>query len=244
MKININILYPVVMVILGCQLFLMAEAKAESLNESKVISNTKSQAMKMPMYKPPRRGAPTLTIGGGTRGINENAPSVSVLAPDHIALTMNEQPVLSWYTSNPDSMRLEFLLIDEEGIDPLLELNLKSSNIKEGIQSLNLARHGVKLKPGVKYQWSITLIVDENHRSNDIISTGMIEKQDMDEALAAKLTKADSTEDVYIFAEEGYWYDAISLLTELIEKNPENQVFKQLRTELLNQIGLIASASN
>ena len=49
-----------------------------------------------PVYKPPPRGAPGGRMGGGTRGIS-GAAVVSILAPDHVGLTMQEQPSLHWF---------------------------------------------------------------------------------------------------------------------------------------------------
>ena len=217
---------------------LLPQAMADPSITSEMKANKSTQVMRIPMYQPPRRGAPSTRVGGGTRGIGGNTPTVHVLAPDHVGLTVNEQPTLSWYMSKPTSMRFEFMLINEEGEEPLLELTLDSANLKEGIQSLNLADHGVKLKPGMQYQWSVVLIPEEEHRSNDIISSGMIERRDLTGDLKTKLNKANSNEDVFIYAQEGYWYDAITELTTLIKKDPDNEVLKKQHAQLLNQVGL------
>ena len=206
---------------------------------SELKSNKSTQAMKMPMYQPPRRGAPNIRVGGGTRGLAGVTPTLHVLAPDHVGLTASEQPTLNWHMSKPGSMRLEIMLIDEEGMDPLLELSIDSSKLKAGVQSVNLADHGVKLKPGMKYQWSVVLVAEEGHRSNDIISSGMIEHRNITGSLKTKLSKADSQEDVFIYAQEGYWYDAISELTGLIKKHPDNELFKKQHKQLLEQVGLL-----
>ena len=219
---------------------LLPQAIADPSITSEIKANKSTQAMRMPMYQPPRRGAPNTRVGGGTRGIAGAAPSIHVLAPDHVGLTASEQPTLSWYMSKPTSMRFEFMLIDEEGDEPLLELTLDSANLKEGIQSLNLADHGIKLKPGMQYQWSVVLIPEEGHRSNDIISSGMIERRDLTAPLKTKLNKADSNEDVFIYAQEGYWYDAVAELETLIKKNPDNEILKKQHAQLLNQVGLLA----
>lgn len=195
-------------------------------------------ATKMPLYKPPKRGAPATRVGGGTRGIDREIPVVYVLAPDHVGLTGSEQLTLSWYMSKPTTMRFEFLLIDEEGIEPLLELTLDANQLKTGIQGLNLADYGIKLKPGMQYQWSVALIPDVKHRSSDIISSGMIERKNTTVRLANQLDNAEAKEDVFIYAESGYWYDAISELSGLIEKDPENKTLKQQRAALLEQVGL------
>lgn len=136
-------------------------------------------------------------------------------------------------------MRLEILVIDEEGIDPLLELTLDSSKLNKGIQSINLAEHGVKLKPNVKYQWSVVLIAEEGLRSNDIIYNGVIERRKLTNSLKIKLDKANSQEDVFIYAQEGYWYNAIAELIGLMKKKPNDKILQKQYAELLNQVGLL-----
>lgn len=213
-------------------------ALADDIKSSSIAANNSKAAMRMPLYQPPRRGAPNIRVGGGTRGLSGEKPTIHVLAPDHVGLTISEQPSLSWYISKPSKMRLEILVMDEEGIDPLLELTFDSNKLKEGIQSINLAKHGVKLKPNVKYQWSVVLIAEEGHRSNDIVSSGMIERRTITKSLKAKLAKANSKEDVFIYAQEGYWYNAINELTGLLKKTPNDEMLKKQYSELLTQVGL------
>ncbi|MCK5091489.1 MAG: DUF928 domain-containing protein, partial [Gammaproteobacteria bacterium] len=194
--------------------------------------------IKVPVYKPPKRGAPAARVGGGTRGVDGVLPDVYVLAPDHVGLTTHEQPTLSWYMSKPTAIHFEFSLIDENGIEPLLELTLEAGNLKAGIQGLDLAKYGIKLKPEVQYQWSVALVPDSKKRSSDVIASGMIERRGVDNSIAERLSKADAQEDVFIYAEKGYWYDAVSELSVLIDKNPGNKVLRQQRAELLKQAGL------
>ncbi len=86
----------------------------------------KGHAPKIPVYKPPRRGAPAAgrRVGGGTRGMNKSLPVVSVLAPDHTGLTVQEQPALYWFASAVVDAPIELTVIDGEGIQPLLETRL------------------------------------------------------------------------------------------------------------------------
>ena len=41
-------------------------------------------------------------------------------------------------------------------------------------QSVDLSEHGVSLKPGVIYQWSVALVGQPEKRSSDIVSSGTI----------------------------------------------------------------------
>src|SRR4030095_7120345 len=79
----------------------------------------------VPVYNPPKRGAPAGRVGGGTRGGTQRDVFVlSVLAPDHSGFTTNEQPSLYWYISNSTSLPIELTLMDPQGIQPILETRL------------------------------------------------------------------------------------------------------------------------
>ena len=65
----------------------------------KKITSTSST---VPVYKPPVRGAPGGRVGGGTRGTDQTFV-LSVVAPNHTGLTMQEQPEL--FIVDDDRMR-------------------------------------------------------------------------------------------------------------------------------------------
>src|SRR5438270_634983 len=64
-------------------------------------------------YNPPKTGAPKVRVDGGTRGDKDDLPTLSVLAPDHVALTTQEKPTLYWYQSKPAKVRFELTLLEE-----------------------------------------------------------------------------------------------------------------------------------
>src|SRR5262245_58427668 len=66
----------------------------------------------VPVYQPPLRGAPGGRVGGGTRGSGREVFVLTVLAPDHSALTVSEQPSLFWYVSSLTSLPIEVTLMD------------------------------------------------------------------------------------------------------------------------------------
>ena len=47
---------------------------------------------------------------------------------------------------------------------------------------------------------------------------------------------------IYVLAEEGIWYDALQIIWDLIEQNPDSILYRELRTELLDQGNLTAVA--
>jgi hypothetical protein len=188
-------------------------------------------------YKPPSRGAPVARVGGGTRGTAGQDDLLQVLAPDHAGLTTKEQPVLYWYTSKPDAAVVEFTLIDDEAIDPLLEIEAGNSGVA-GLQMLDLKEHNISLAPGVAYQWSVAQVEDEGSRSMDLFTSGVIKHVEPDTALSNQIKGSTGTELVAIYASEGFWYDALAAINRQIKASPGDQNLTAIRDSLLEQVGL------
>jgi hypothetical protein len=195
------------------------------------------QVTKTLLYQPPRGlGAPSAgrRVGGGTRGTNKSVPILSVLAPGHTGLTVREQPDLYWFASDVVINPVELTLTLEKGDTPLLEKPLPVP-LKPGIQRVRLSDYGVKLIPGERYNWSIALVLDPKRRSKDIIAMGAIERV---ERAGINLAAAPTTDAFYRFAADGLWYDAVMVISELIESAPNDMALRKQRVELLDQVDL------
>lgn len=193
-------------------------------------------------YKPPWRGAPKSRVGGGTRGPQDKLPSLSALAPEHLGLTVSEQPELYWYLSKDSPHPVEFILNDKERIDPLLEFVIKPP-LQAGIHRIQLAQHQTRLKPGVPYEWFVALIIDADNPSLEVVAGGEIQhlapsderKQKIDIALNNATTPADNWR---IYASDGIWYDALASLMAEMLKTPQNAALRQQRAALLSEVNL------
>lgn len=185
-------------------------------------------------YKPPMRGAPGNRIGGGTRGAGDDLPEILVLAPDHLGLTTQAQPVLYWYLSGPTTKPVEFTLNDEQAGNTLFKTNLGSRHEK-GIHRLRLSDYKVTLSPGVPYRWFVSLIVDPDQPSKNLYAGGLVQYQKPSKEFLAGKSK---TEIPSVYASEGIWYDALSSLSELIETHPKDKALREQRAFLLEQVGL------
>jgi hypothetical protein len=157
-----------------------------------------------------------------------------VLAPGHTGLTVREQPDLYWFASDVVTSPVELTLTLEKGDTPLLEKRL-SVPTKAGIQRVRLSDYGVKLIPGERYNWSISLVLDPKRRSKDIIAVGAIERV---ERADINLAAAPTTDAFYRFAADGLWYDAVMVISELIEAKPTDMALRKQRVELLDQVDL------
>lgn len=196
----------------------------------------------LPVYRPPQRGTPALRIGGGSRGEGcslggKGDLSLSVLAPDHLGLTVQEQPSLYWFLSTATACPIEVTLIDEQTIHPLLETRL-TIPIQAGVQRLQLADHGIRLSIGMPYRWYVALVVDPENRSKDIIAGGAIERVLSSEALRTKLAGVGRSQAPSVYAEAGLWYDALAAISDLIDAQPTEPVLRQQRAALLEQVAL------
>ena len=201
-------------------------------------AETVRQPIQLAQYVPPMRGAPKTRVGGATRGGSDEASYVTVLAPDHTGHTASERPTLYWYlTKSASDIRVELTLIDEDGFDPLLEFELKRQ-LPAGVQRLSLAEHALSLKPNIEYQWSVGIVRDPNERSKDIISSGTIRRIVLSAELTSKLQGLDGKPKAIAFAQNGLWYDAIEVISELIQDSPGDAELRRLRASFMEEVSL------
>jgi hypothetical protein len=194
-------------------------------------------------FRPPTAGAPSVRVTGGSRGSGDTAITLDVLAPDDIGVTTREQPSLFWFQSKPADAKFELTLLQENKVNPLVQVTVERST-KAGIQRMKLSDHGVKLAPGVEYQWVVALVSDPDNRSSDLVASGVIKRVEPTADLKEKIATATPASLPNVYAEAGIWYDALSVLTDQIEANPENKTLRETRADLLLQVGLKAAAGS
>ena len=202
------------------------------------VSEEKTTAPKEePLYRPPSRGAPGGRVGGGTRVPSEGLPLLYALVPDHVGLTAAEQPVFVWYMSKATSHPLEFTVIDEVGVAPLIERPL-SAPAQQGINIIQSDQYGLELEPGKTYQWYVSLISDPDRRSKDVIAGGRVEVSAAPSSLKNEVMHANPVDATTLLAQAGFWYDAMGVISTNIQANPSNQEMRAIRASLLNQVDL------
>ena len=208
------------------------DSKGSELQDQKSVA-----PVTMPVYQPPLRGAPGGRVGGGTRGIGEELIALFALAPNHVALTVQEQPTLYWYLSKPAKYPIELTIIIEKDTPPRLEKRIPLPS-QSGIYPLRLSDFDIRLATGTQYRWFLALVPDSNRRSRDIVAGAIIERVKTPETLRSRLLKASREEIPYVYAEAGMWYDALMAISNLIADEPNNPIFQKQRAALLEQVGL------
>jgi hypothetical protein len=197
------------------------------------------QASDLPIYEPPRRGAPASRISGATRGLDSGQVEVLVLAPEAAGLTLEATPTLYWYLSHPAGKAVEVTVIRDDVPAPMVDVTAPVP-AGGGIQSFSLAAHRASLLPGVEYQWSVALILEPSDRSKDAVASGRIRRVEASPELRARLATAAPRERAKILAAASIWYDAIA---ELSAAAAGDARARDGRAALLRQVGLADAAS-
>lgn len=200
-------------------------------------SNSPASSVTIPIYQPPRRGAPKVRIHAGSRAASVDAASVLVaFAPEHVGLTRNARPTLYWYLSKATDNDLEFALVTEENPDPVIEIVFRPDRL--GMWGIELGKHGIELRPGVLYRWSIAVVVDPKRRSKDWVAGGMIERV----ADELDLSRNSLAEDPMAFmgelARAGIWYDLIDEIIGRACRTGDPDPWIRVLNALLRQVNL------
>ena len=196
--------------------------------------------LRLPAYKPKKADAPRARIGGQRRGTEAGAPVLIALVPDHIAFTVKNDPTLCWYQSLHTSRPMVLTVVDSRGIRPVLEHSLPTP-VRHGIQCLRPREYGVEFRVEESYRWYVTVVMDPNRPSLDVVAGGMIERLSLDEACALGMPCPSSscdTDGIYRYAESGLWYDAIACLVELLEQESDKDRLRLMLDHLLHQSGV------
>jgi hypothetical protein len=213
-----------------------ADEKGEG-TQAKAAAQSAARPPSRPVYQPPALNKPTRTVGGGSRGTRDKVPALFVVAPEHVGQTTSASPSLFYFVDRvPDpSIRVEFTLLDADGVEPLVEKMLPTPK-RAGVHRVRLSDFDVKLDPGAEYEWSVALVLDPNERSKDIVATSWIDRVPESADLKSRIAAEGASAATY--ADAGLWYDAIAALSDQIDGDPSNVQLAEQRADLLRQVGL------
>jgi hypothetical protein len=206
-----------------------AQAQAGKLDESS-----------MPIYTPRNKNKtmPRARVGGSLRGTEGKDPEIVALVPDHVGLTVKQAPSLNWFLSKPTALPIRFTLIDTRTVKPIHEGTIPTP-AQAGVQSLDFKDFGLTLEPDVQYRWYISAIRNPDSPSQDIVAGGMIERCEFSTCLVEmEVDLSCDQQSVVRNAQRGFWYDAVSCLSDLIRTHQQDPSFRRMRASLLKQVGL------
>jgi len=202
-------------------------------------------------FKPPRRGAPGRREGGGTRDplacIQGSTRLTAIMPETNFGLTTVAYPRFFWATPKTRAKAAEFKLVavDEKTADETMVYQTTFRITGEiGVASLTLP-HNATLPPlavGQDYRWSIAMICDPSNRNRDIKVDGWIQRTAVEPGLTTQLTKANATDRIRLYANNGIWFDTLASLAELRCARPKDAALTASWVELMKSVKLGAIA--
>lgn len=222
----------------GLNLQAQAQTEPDSLSATTGGSWLLSQS-----FNPPDRGAPQRTAEGGTRGCGTyqagQKPLTALTPGDAMPLTLAGNPTLYWYVPTSGPQTLEFELVEADNEENLV-YQAKIQIPQGGIISHTLpVNDTTALDPGKSYHWYLKMVCDASDRTGDIVVDGWIERVEPDETIALELKNATTpTNRAAIYAREGIWHDALSILAQMRRENPEDTLLFARWQQFLDSVQL------
>jgi hypothetical protein len=203
-----------VLPLLGIAIAVVLAASAPSMAQNEARPTTQGeQPASPPAYKPPPRGAPGGRVGGASRGTIKAAvplPTVELLAPDgHAGLTTSPSPTLYFFVAQPVTWPTQLTISVPGRPDPLVEVNIPAPR-QAGVYAIRTADYRIRLEQGVLYTWSVSVILNPKARSRDIVASASLLRTAPDPAIEDALRGAAASRRAALFAQAGFWYDAVS----------------------------------
>lgn len=213
---------------------------------------------------PPNRGIAGNRIGGASRvstrdPLDESPNSnrrLTALVPEYKntaeadksnpaltkvwGLTANEHPTLWFYIPYAQNSisRIDFIL--SEG-DNLTNRTVYQTAIKlpakPGIINFSLPQTSPPLAIGKLYQWELKLTM-KRQLDKEISVKGWIQRAGLDSELSDRIKQATPDRQAAIYAEHGFWYDALSTLAELRRERPQDLTIIQDWKNILKSVDL------
>lgn len=216
-----------------------ADETRESNRESTM--DTRQNRPQLIPYTPPVPARPTPKVRvsvGGVRGSGEQIPVVTLLVPEHVALTTAEHPPLYWHLSEKNHNPAVFTLICDDATEPLLTLALPEP-MEAGVHSIHLADYGIHLEIGKLYEWSVRILEGSNDSySGDVVARAFIERVPAEYAVRNAMTYRDVMLRARAFAHSALWYDALAELFAAEDSGSTEARMEIVRKSLFKQVDL------
>lgn len=207
----------------------------EKQNEgsSEQVSTEPLQISLLVRDSPYQRGAEKCKVSSET---GARDPFLAILA-SQTTRTAQKAPSLYWYLSQATACRVEATLVETQTGQTLVDVTL-TPPLSSGIYSVRLADHDWSLAPGRRYAWSVSLVPEVEDRAKDIIVSVDFEYVEPTNDLRARLAEATKSAIPSIYAEAGFYYDALAAILESTRETPNAAGLREQRKALLEKVGL------
>ncbi|MEH2060438.1 MAG: DUF928 domain-containing protein [Nostoc sp.] len=187
----------------------------------------------------------------GTLGCPLTKPDLTALVPfteeansviNVWGQTTRERP--SWFFYVPYTKDLpyvvEFVLQEDPESKNSKEIYRKAIALpdKSGVIRVSLPKTTPALAVDKQYRWFFSINCDQQKNSPWTYVEGVIQRVNLSQATVKELETAEPLKRYAIYAQKGIWYEALTTLAELRQKNPQDAALQAQWRNLLGSIRL------
>lgn len=153
-------------------------------------------------------------------------------------LTTVEHPTFWFYVplAKDSNLLTEFVLQDSES-NPIYQQDITLPQ-QPGVIGVTLPGNVTPLALNKRYRWFFTIYCDREKQSPPIYLEGVIERVELKPTISQQLETAQPLQQFFLYAKNGYWYDAITKLAQLRQQNPQDKELEAKWQDLLTSINL------
>lgn len=153
-------------------------------------------------------------------------------------LTTSERPTFWFYvpyTQDLPNVRSEFILQNSMGKD--VYRNAIALPPKPGVIAIPLPNTVTSLEVGKTYHWFFKVHCQQT-ASTPVYVEGEIQRVNLDSRVMQQLVVADPRQKILIYATEGIWFDALTMLAQIRLSNSNDTSVKEDWQSLLQSVNL------
>lgn len=186
--------------------------------------------------------------GGATRG---NLPHITMIVPEDGAKTLAARPTFYWYIAPPNltgitnpattavpsssegKQSFKITLFLRDGSDRSARSVFVGEGVADqpGLYKFTLPADAPELVVGKVQRWQVRW--QANNGASQVDVNAPIRRDADPKVLAAIAIAKDDLAKARIYAQNGYWYDAIDAYTNWLTANPKDQTARDERSNLL-----------
>ncbi|MBD2239815.1 DUF928 domain-containing protein [Aulosira sp. FACHB-113] len=248
MKLSLALAVSCTIILLGQTSIVAGPGTSRQLINTK-SSNTTITTVNFNVPTPPPEPPPGgRVLGGAKRGTCPLfKPELTALVPfikkadsteDVWGLTTAAHPTFWFYLPLPKnwSNQVEFTL-QGEGDKQIYQTAIAPPK-QPGVIGVSLPKNVAPLELNKQYRWFLSVYCDPEKQSPPIYVEGVIQRVNLNQAIAQKLEKAQPQQQLEIYAQNGIWYETVTILAQLRQKNPNDSKLQAEWQNLITSIGL------
>ncbi len=190
-------------------------------------------------------GRPKRTAGGASRGecqvpkssSNLHTPLTALIPDKSVALTANLSPRLWFYIPYNLSSKHSAELVLKDNLDNLVYQNkFPGTKIASGIVSLSFPSD-VILETDRDYDWYFLIYCDRVNKNRFVYVKGSVKRVEIS-ASKMESSEVSQEEKLTFYTEEKIWYEALDIVAQRMQNEPNNQKLRSDWITFLQSINL------